>query len=190
MPNIQPLEIALGSPNPLFTIFYRNVQRPNRFEDLQDPLLDDFLAFLTKYYRNHEIVGATEADFFANLEIAWHFQRAKFVKYSRIVEGVTPEWGTKETTILNTTNDGDSSTSAKNSEIAISTSSEPINDVPTSTNFSKNNYKNRIINNGHRLVNDGNVDELNNFLKKQKTLETYLVDIFDGCFVKGEIYAY
>lgn len=190
MPNIQPLDINLEGPRPLYTIFYRDVQRPNRFEDLQDPILDNYLAFLTRYFRNHEIVGSTEADFFANLELAWHFQRAKFVKYGLIYEGVRPRWGEHITTSSGTTNDGDSNSSGKNSDIAISTASDPVNDVPTSTNYSENKYKNHIQTNTHMTTNNGDVGELNEYLKKQKTLEAYLVDIFDGCFVKGNIYGY
>lgn len=190
MPNIEQLDIELQNPNPLFTIYYRDVRPPNRFENLGDSCLNDFLPFLTKYYRNHEIVGNTEADFFTNLQIAWYFQRGKFLKYKKIIEIVTPEWGRHERSTSDTVGDGNSSNSNKNSEIAVTTSSDPQNDVPTSTNYSENKYKNKVNNNTHLLINDGNVNELNEFLKKQKTLEAYLVDIFDGCFIKGEIYGY
>lgn len=106
MPNIQPIEINLNNPNPLFTVFYRDVLPPNRFDNLNDPILEPYYNFLNKFYRNHEIVGNTEADFFVNLEISWHFKRANFYKYLAILEKVKPKWGREDKTISNSTSAG------------------------------------------------------------------------------------
>ena len=174
-----------GDDYPFATIQLKYVPEEYTFKGLTFPtdkpltlaVKDKLVDFATRYYRNHEIVGSSVADFFDNLQVDLDMNIDTFEKMMEVYnEDIAKPTQSREIKRTYDLEESDIGSETNSTEATSSSSSESTNyDIPLDNGTAQGTDKNVSSNSGSST--GSGTTQRNNTLKKTGTETEYWSDV-------------
>lgn len=174
-----------GDDYPFTTIQLKYVPEEYTFKGLTFPtdkpltlvVKDKLVDFATRYYRNHEIVGSSVADFFDNLQVDLDMNIDTFEKMMEVYnEDIAKPTQSREIKRTYDLEDSDIGSETNTSESTSSSNGESTNyDIPLDNGTAQGTDKNVSSNSGSST--GSGTTQRNNTLKKTGTETEYWSDV-------------